>query len=93
MPSIALKKTQNTHKTTKKDKQLQTFAGKMNTRVRHDGQNSDKILTACCVFLTFIASLKDVGTLHIVRFKVEAIEKITEKAVVHSLRISELEDT
>lgn len=65
----------------------------MNTRVRHDGQKSDKILTACCVFLTFIASSKDVGTLHIVRFKVEAIEKITEKAVEHSLRISELEDT
>lgn len=64
----------------------------MNTRVRHDGQNSDKILTACCVFLTFIASSKDVGTLHIVRFKVEAIENITEKAVEHSFGITELGD-
>lgn len=41
---------QTNKKSNRKDKQLQTFAGKMNTRVRHDGQNSDKILTACCVF-------------------------------------------
>lgn len=65
----------------------------MNTRVRHDGQNSDKILTACCVFLTLRSSWKDVGTLHVVKFKVEAIEKIPEKAAEHNLRISESGDT
>lgn len=72
---------------------LQTSTGKMDTRVRYGGQNTDQILlTACCVFWPFIVSSVDVGTLHIVRFHMEAIKKTTEKAAENSLKISELSE-